>query len=247
MPSEEMNLVDHLAELRKRLIVTLLTFTAALAISFIFVRDIYLWLVRNLDQKLTILGPSDILWVYFVISGVCAIAATIPMAGYQVWSFVKPALKENEQKATLSFIPALAILFIVGLAFGYFILFPMVLMFLQGMAGDFETMYTAEKYFTFMLYMTLPFGLLFEMPVIVMFLTRLGIVNPVLLSKSRKLAYFILTVVAVLVTPPDPMSDILVIVPLFGLYEVSIWLSKITYRKKLSREQAELGQQLGAE
>ncbi len=235
--SPEMNLVDHLTELRKRIIITLATFLVALCATFIFVRDIYTWLVRDLDRKLAILGPSDILWVYFMIAGVAAVAITIPVAGYQIWRFVKPGLQEREQRATLSYIPALAILFIIGLSFGYFILFPMVLGFLQGMAGDFEAMYTAERYFTFMLYMTLPFGLLFEMPVVVMFLTKLGLLNPVRLSKFRKLAYFVLTIVAVLVTPPDPMSDILVIIPLFLLYEISIGLSRMVYRKQLEQSE----------
>jgi sec-independent protein translocase protein TatC len=87
-----------------------------------------------------------------------------------------------------------------------------------------------------MLNLTLPFGCLFEMPAVVMFLTRLGIINPLKLVKARKIAYFLLIVVSILITPPDFISDVLVIIPLLLLYELSITLSKIVYRKRLAAE-----------
>ena len=128
----------------------------------------------------------------------------------------------------------MTVLFLIGISFGYLILFPMVLSFMNQMAAaDFNAMYTAEKYFTFMIHMTVPFGLLFEMPAVVMFLTRLGILNPHRLAKARKLAYFLLVIVAVTITPPDILSDLVVTVPLFLLYEISIAISKVVYRKQL--------------
>ncbi|MEB1808177.1 MAG: twin-arginine translocase subunit TatC [Bacillaceae bacterium] len=232
MEKEEMQLVDHLTELRKRIIVTFVIFFMALIGAFVFVQDIYQYLVKDLDGKLALLGPGDILWVYMMLAAVVAIAVTIPVAAYQVWKFIKPALKKEEQRATLMFIPGLFFLFIGGISFGYFVLFPLVLSFLLNIAGDqFETFFTAERYFQFMLHLTLPFGFLFEMPAVVMFLTKLGIVNPQKLVKGRKFAYFILIIVSVLITPPDFISDVLVIIPLLVLYEISITLSKIVYRK----------------
>jgi sec-independent protein translocase protein TatC len=224
--------VGHLGELRSRIIFTLVAFLVSLCGAFVYVKELYRWLVRDLDQKLAILAPSDIIWVYFMLAGVVAIAVTIPVAGLQVWRFVKPALSAEAQKKTLAYIPALSILFAMGLSFGYFIIYPMVIGFLEKMADDFETVYTAQKYFAFMLNMTVPFGFLFEMPAIVMFLTSLGILNPVRLAKARKLSYFALTVTAVLITPPDIVSDLLVIAPLFLLYEISVTLSKWIYRKQ---------------
>ncbi|MFC4322139.1 twin-arginine translocase subunit TatC [Litchfieldia salsa] len=239
MEKETMQLTDHLAELRKRLIITLLTFIVALIGSLVFVGDLYHYLVRDLDGKLALLGPGDILWVYMVIASVFAVAFTIPIAAYQVWSFIKPALSNEEQRATLMFIPGLFILFIIGISFGYFVLFPLVLSFLLEIAGDqFQTFFTAEKYFQFMLHLTLPFGFLFEMPAVVMFLTRLGIVTPQKLIKGRKIAYFLLVAISVLITPPDLISDVLVIIPLFILYEISISLSKVVYKKRVSSEAA---------
>ncbi|MBB3109849.1 sec-independent protein translocase protein TatC [Paenibacillus phyllosphaerae] len=235
----DLNLVGHLDELRTRLIRTLIAFLVAMAAAFIYVKDIYRWLVRGIDQKLVVLGPSDVMWVYLMIAGVVAIAVTLPIAAYQTWKFVTPALPAVAKRSALVFIPSISLLFITGLCFGYFILFPMVLHFMDQMAGDdFAAMYTAERYFRFMIHMTVPFGLLFEMPAIVMFLTKIGILNPVRLAKARKLSYFILAIVAITITPPDILSDIIVIVPLFLLYEISMTISKIVYRNQL-RAQSE--------
>ncbi|MFC0214738.1 twin-arginine translocase subunit TatC [Paenibacillus chartarius] len=236
MNQQQGTIVHHLEELRRRIIISGSAFIVFFCVAFIFVKDIYNWLVRDVQGKLTLLAPSDVIWVYFMLAGVAAIAFSMPVIAWQAWLFVKPALRPNEYKATMSFIPALAVLFLVGVSFGYFIIYPMVYSFLETLAGDFETMYTAEKYFSFMINMTVPFGFLFEMPVIVMFLTQIGVLNPARLAKARKLAYFGLAVTAVTITPPDIMSDILVIIPLFLLYEISVSLSKFVYRKKLKEQ-----------
>src|SRR5690606_13119855 len=136
-------------------------------VGFIFVEDIYNWFVRDLDVKLIVLGPSDIIWIYFMLASVIAIAGTIPVLALQIWLFVKPALKPIERKVTLSYVPALFLLFIVGLAFGYFVIFPVLMQFLIELGGEMVvTNFTAEKYFRFILYTTLPFGFLFELPVV---------------------------------------------------------------------------------
>ncbi|KAA6474186.1 twin-arginine translocase subunit TatC [Bacillus swezeyi] len=237
MKSGETHLIDHLEELRQRIIKTLLTFILFLITGFLFVQDVYDWLIRDLDAKLAVLGPGDILWVYMMISGVLAIAATIPVAAFQTWRFVAPALSEHERRVALFYIPGLLIFFIMGVLFGYFVLFPLVLQFLINLsAGHFQTVFTAERYFRFMINLTLPFGFLFEMPLIVMFLTSLGILNPTRLAKMRKISYFALIVISVVITPPDFISDVLVIVPLLVLYELSISLSAFIYRKKIAEE-----------
>jgi sec-independent protein translocase protein TatC len=237
MEDKELNLIEHLDELRNRLIITVVSFLIFFVVGFIYVEDVYKWLVRDLDVKLIVLGPSDIIWVYFMIATVIAIAATIPVLATQIWLFVKPALKPNELKVTLSYIPALFILFIMGLCFGYFVILPTVMNFLIDLGGEmFATNFTAEKYFRFILNMTIPFGILFELPVVVMFLTSLGIINPFVLQKLRKYAYFVLILIAIVVTPPDFMSDFIVTIPLLLLYEISINLSKIVYKRKLKKE-----------
>jgi sec-independent protein translocase protein TatC len=236
MEDKELQLVDHLEELRKRIIISALAFVVFFIVGFIYVDDIYKWFVG--DTKLLVLGPSDIMWIYFMLAGVVALTGTIPVLALQIWMFVKPALKPIERKITLSYVPALFILFIVGLAFGYFAIFPMVLKFLINIGQEmFVTNFTAERYFSFILNMTLPFGVLFELPVVVMFLTSLGIINPFVLAKVRKYAYFVLVIIAIVITPPDFMSDFVVTMPLLLLYEISINLSKFVYRKKLKKEQ----------
>ncbi len=237
MEDKELNLVDHLDELRNRLIVSAVAFIIFFGLGFYFVQDIYNFFVRDLDVKLIVLGPSDIIWIYFMLATIIAIAGTIPVLAVQIWLFVKPALRPIERKLSLSYIPALFILFIVGLAFGYFVIFPTVLSFLVELSGDMlVTNFTAEKYFKFIMNMTIPFGVLFELPVVVMFLTSLGVINPYVLVKVRKYAYFILVVISVVISPPDFMSDVLVMIPLLLLYEVSINLSKVVYRRKLKKE-----------
>ncbi|MFJ7736293.1 twin-arginine translocase subunit TatC [Lysinibacillus sp. NPDC097287] len=236
---KELNLMDHLEELRKRLIITVVAFLIFLCATFIFVKDIYLFFTRNLDDHLIVLGPGDVMWIYFTIACIIAIAFTIPVLALQIWLFVKPALKKSEQKITLLYIPALFLLFIGGLAFGYFVIFPLVLNFLIELAsGVMDISFTVEKYFKFLLNMSLPFAVLFELPIVMMFLTSLGIIDPYVMAKIRKYAYFVLIVVAVVITPPEFMSDFIVTVPMLLLYEISISLSKIVYKRKLKKAKA---------
>ncbi|KAB2336581.1 twin-arginine translocase subunit TatC [Cytobacillus depressus] len=233
MRKKEMNLIGHLDELRSRLIVTLGAFIVFFILAFIYVKDIYHWIVQDIPIQLAVLGPSDILWVYLMLSCVVALAGTIPVAAHQIWLFVRPALFENERKVTLAYIPALFILFILGICFGYFLIFPIVFNFLLSLSDEmFMNFFTVEKYFRFLINMTIPFGLLFELPVVIMFLTSIGILNPYRLQKVRKYAYFVLVLTSVLITPPDFLSDILVAIPLLFLYECSIFLSKIVYHRK---------------
>lgn len=233
MKGQSMKVVQHLEELRKAIIITLGIFLLFFLLAFIYVQDIYHLLVKDLPFKLALLGPSDILMVYLMIASVVALAATMPVAAHQVWRYISPGLTANERKLTLAYVPALFILFIVGISFGYFILFPLVMSFLMSLSDDmFTTFFTTEKYFRFLLNMTLPFGFLFELPVVIMFLTSLGIINPYVLKKIRKYAYFVLIITSVLITPPDFISDILVIIPLLLLYESSITLSKFVYNRQ---------------
>ncbi|UTR09692.1 twin-arginine translocase subunit TatC [Evansella sp. LMS18] len=238
MNEESMNLMEHLGELRKRIMITLGAFILFFILSFIFIRDIYEWFVKDLDMTLTVLGPLDIIWVYFSLAGIIAIALTVPILILQIWLFVKPGLTPKEQKVTVMYIPASFILFAGGLAFGYFIVLPLVLNFLVGLGDQmFQTMFTPDRYFQFVIRMTVPFSILFEMPLVVMFLTSIGILTPDGMKKNRKYAYFGIVVVSVLISPPDLISDILVIVPLIFLYEISINLSRIVYRRRMKKEQ----------
>ena len=234
----EMNIVDHLSELRKRLIMTAIFFIVSFIVSFIFVKDIYQFFEKDIDFVLNITSPGDTIWIYFTIAGLMAIVLTLPILCLQIWLFVKPGLTKSEQKVSLAYIPSVFLLFVIGLVFGYFIFINLILPFLISLNdGMFNELFTVDKYFKFMFRLTLPFAALFEIPVITMFLTSIGILTPQFLRKYRKYAYFILLIVGALVTPPDVVLQIVVAVPLMLLYEVSIYLSTIIYRKKLRKQQ----------
>jgi sec-independent protein translocase protein TatC len=230
---KELNLVDHLDELRKRLIISASAFIIFLVIGLVYVKDLYLFLMGNLGYKLMVLGPSDIVWIYFHIATVVAVAGTIPVAAWQIWLFVKPALKPLERKVTLAYIPSLFFLFIGGLAFGYFFIFPNIMSFLIHLGNDLmTTSFTADKYFSFLMNMTLPFGVAFELPLVSMFLTTLGLVNPYKIVKLRKYTYLILVIIASMISPPEFISHISVAIPLILIYEISVLLSIMVFNRK---------------
>lgn len=232
-----MSVVEHIVELRKRVIYTVLSFVLFLIIGFTFTKDIYFWLVKDLPMKLTVLG--EVMYCgFFSIATVFAIVCTIPFVAIQIWLFVKPGLHPNEQKMTIMYIPVLSILFIAGLCFGYFIVMPFLFHFLTTIGNEmFNTMFTTEKYFHFVLNLTVPFAVIFELPVVVMFLTSIGILTAEFLIKIRRYAYVALIIIASCISPPDFLSHSLVAVPLICIYEVSIALSKVVSKRKKKREE----------
>src|SRR5690625_4022676 len=231
-----MNFVGHLSELRNRLMVTGIFFILFFILGFIFVEEIYLFFENDLDFKLTITSPGDIIWVYFTIAGIIAFVCTLPVLSLQLWLFIKPGFTKSERRVSLSYIPAVFLLFVIGLIFGYIMFIQLILPFLLSLNKDmFNELFTVERYFRFMIRLVIPFALLFEIPIIIMFLTSLGILTPQFLRKMRKYAYFILLIVGALVTPPDVILQLTVAIPLFILYEISIYLSTLVYRKKVKR------------
>lgn len=242
---QEFTLVEHLTELRKRLIVIAVAFTVSLGIGFAIAAKILNFIKMqptavNVDWN--VFGFTDGIMIYFKCALLLAILITLPVLLHQIWLFVKPGLSENEAKGTFLFIPVSFFLFLAGVSFSYFILFPMMLNFMSDInqsIGATET-YGMSQYFTFMFNLIIPVGIVFEMPVVIMFLTKLGIVTPASLRKMRKIAYFVLVVIGVLISPPDFLSDVLIIIPLFVLFEISIVVSSITLRRSNQRLEKEL-------
>lgn len=235
---KRMDIVGHLSELRNRLIVTGIFFIVFFIIGFIFIKDIYAFFESDFDFKLTVTSPGDIIWIYFTLAGLIAVVGTLPVLCLQLWLFIRPGLTKSERKASLSYIPAIFLLFVFGLVFGYFMFVKLILPFLLSLNdGMFNELFTVDRYFRFLLRVTLPFAFLFELPVIMMFLTSLGIITPSFLKRIRKYAYFVLLVIAAIITPPDLFLHLLVTVPLILIYEISISLSRMVYRKKLKRHE----------
>ena len=236
MDKKELTIIEHLTEFRRRFLAVLACFFVVFLVSLLFSADIYRWLTSNFEQKLLVLGPDDILWIYISLASLVAFSLTLPFLVYQVWEFVRPALRANEARAVFAYIPATILCFVLGLAFGFYFVTPAILQVLLSLGeGLFETRLTAQNYLSFVFHTTIPIACLFELPVLVSFLTSIGLLNPKFLVKYRRYAYFILLVLAVVLTPADFISDLSMTVPLILLYEVSTLLSRIIYQRKSTR------------
>jgi len=242
MPDEDgMSLIAHLGELRKRIFWVVIVLVLGMTGGFFVAKPVLIFL-KN-DSPLpnvvwNVFGPWDAMRVYMQVAFIISLIFVVPVALYHLWAFVKPGLHKEEQKATLRYIPFTVVLFLVGLAFAYYVVIPMAFKFTSSLTKSLELTetYGINQYFSFIFNLLLPISLLFELPIIVMFLTRLRIVNPIRLRKLRRYAYLLLTVISAIVTPPDALSAILVAVPLFILYELSVFLSRIIYRKQLAKD-----------
>jgi sec-independent protein translocase protein TatC len=241
--SEEMSVVDHLTELRKRIIYVLVVFVLGLVGGLFFAKRIYDYLISaDLARGFVLHAFSfwDGIGMYMKISMAVSLVITVPFVVYQLWAFVSPGLRQEERSAALRYVPYVFVLFIIGVLFGYYIVFPMALSFTMSITKDMglEETYGIAQYFDFMFSLVLPLALLFELPLVVMFLTKLRILNPLRLRKMRRYAYFALVFIAVVITPPDFISDFLVTIPLLILYEFSVFLSAFVYRKQLAADAA---------
>lgn len=232
------SLVDHLTELRRRLVAVCIVFVVVLVAAFFVVDPIYHFLTRNAISGMTIELNAFSFWdgvgVYMKIAMLVAFGITLPFTLYQVWAFVSPGLKPQERRATAKYIPYVFVFFLAGLAFGYYVVFPLAMTFtgsLNKELGLVET-YGMADYFKFLTNIVLPISLLFELPLIILFLTQLRILTPPRLKKMRRVAYFALVVISVMITPADLFSAFLVLIPLILLYELSVLLSKRVYAKQ---------------
>ncbi|NDI34702.1 twin-arginine translocase subunit TatC [Chengkuizengella sediminis] len=238
--NQDMNLVQHLGELRKRIIWVAVVLVVCMVAGFVIARPIinYLMGAAPADLSLHALSPWDSVRMYVNVAFIFALVISLPFTLYQIWAFVKPGLKPKEQKASLAYVPFAFLMVLVGLSFGYFVVFPLAFLFTSTITeslGLIET-YGISQYFSFMFNILLPLAAIFQLPVVVMFLTKIKILNPNLLKKVRKFAYFILVVLGTLVTPPDAITALIVAVPMILLYEFSVLLSKRVYKKQLEMD-----------
>ncbi|MFF2911822.1 twin-arginine translocase subunit TatC [Paenibacillus sp. NPDC057934] len=238
---DEMSLVDHLTELRKRIIYVLIVFVLGLVGGLFCAKPIYEYLIRSdLAQGFVLHAFSfwDGIGMYMKIAMALSLAISVPFIIYQLWAFVSPGLRQVERNAALRYVPYVFILFILGVLFAYYIVFPMALSFTISITRDMglEETYGIAQYFEFMFSLVLPMALLFELPLVVMFLTKIRILNPLRLRKLRRYAYFVLVFIGIVITPPDFISDFLVAIPLLILYEFSVFLSAFVYRKQLAAD-----------
>lgn len=237
---EEMTLQQHLEEFRDRIIKMLIAIVPAFIIGWIFhgrvLEDIEQ--KSNVDGGLQTLAATDPLGISFQVSLYIALSITMPIIMYQFIAFLMPGMTRKEKKFLFSSIPFIAILFLTGAWFGYFIAAPNALEFLSNWGQDYlKWELTAQNAVTFFLRLVIGVGLGFQLPVVIFVLTKLGLVTVLQLRKWRKYAYLILLVAAAIITPtPDPINLAVVAVPLILLYELAIIISQI-FAKTVIRDQ----------
>lgn len=242
MNDKNLTIIEHIDEFRKRLIVIVVFFVIAVVGSFFLAKPLIQFLQYDGEAKnitLNAFNVIDPIVIYLKVIIFLAAVLSSPLLMYQLWAFISPGLHDRERRATLNYIPFAFLLMIGGISFAYFVLLPYVMKFMMNLSVDLGITQTIgiNEYFTFLFQLTIPFAVVFQLPVVLLFLTRLGILNPALLVKFRKYAYFGLFVVAAFITPPDLISHLFVTVPLFALYEISIFISRFGYRKYLKSEQ----------
>ena len=221
----EQPLRDHLQEFRKRLIICLVVVAIAALACYNYVDDI-IALLSGPAGKLYFMNPSEVVFAYMEIALYAGVLFTLPVLLYEVWAFVAPALWPEERRAVLVILPTAVILFYVGLVFAYYLVIPAAVTFFMGFATQtLQPMFSLESYLSFILALTLPFGFIFELPLIVVFLAKIGLVTGDFLKGKRKILIVIAFIFAAVVSPTtDIFTQTMIAVPLIVLYEISLFI-----------------------
>lgn len=238
MADEKLPFTSHLEELRSRLIVCVVAVTLGFALSYVFSEQVFTILVKPLqkelppDSLLIFTGLPEAFFVYLKLSFFAGIFLAAPVMLWEIWCFVAPGLYDHEKKYIFPFVIFSTMLFVTGILFCYFIVFPFAFKFFMGYSSDIiKALPSVKEYLSFSCKLLLAFGIIFELPVFVLFLAKLGIVNEKMLRRQRKFAILGIFCVAAILTPPDVVSQILMAVPLMVLYEISIYVAKLFGKK----------------
>lgn len=233
MIDRQMTLVGHLEELRRRMLISLAATGIGTCIAFWKIKAIVAYLAKPVGH-LVFLSPTEAFMAYFKLAFFVGFFIASPVILSQIWGFVSSALEERERRIFLFFLPFSVALFLCGAAFAFFIAIPWALKFLINFAGpEVWPVISISKYLSFIVVLMLMFGIVFELPVGIVILSKLGLVTPETLSRNRKWAILVIFIAAAILTPtPDAFTQILMAVPMIFLYEISIWVSKLTNIKK---------------
>lgn len=234
MQDKELTIVEHINELRRRLIFILIAVAAASLGAYQFIDQIleFITMVGGIED-LVFINPTE---AFFVIIKLCLLVGAVgamPFILFQVWRYVGVALKKEERKYLIYFGPLSYILFLMGAAFAFRGVMPLGIKFLLSFAREnISPMITLNAYVSFLTKMITAFGLMFELPLVILLLSKLGIVTPDMLKQGRKYAVVGIFLVAALLTPPDVISQIMLAVPILLMYEISIWICISVTRKR---------------
>jgi len=235
---EKIPFTAHLEELRRRLIVCFIAVGIGFVLSYGFKEKLFQILTRPLigvmqtGDKLIFTGLPEAFFTYLKVAFLAGIILATPIIFYQFWMFVAPGLYEKEKRLMVPIVSLSTVFFIGGAFFGYFIVFPYGFKFFLGFASDIiKPLPSMREYLSFASKLLLAFGLVFELPLIITFLAKLGMVSVPFLKKNRKYAILLFFVGAAILTPPDVVTQIMMALPLMVLYEISIIGAKIFGRK----------------
>lgn len=247
-----MPLTEHLSDLRKRVVFPVMTVLVVFMVTFYFsesifeiisfplqyelrltLADPYFHITEKPRTSLVFLAPAEAFWMHMKIAFVASFILSLPVFFYHFWKFISPGLMPREKKYFLPFIFSATVLFIMGSLFCFLVVLPFAMTFLLGYKTDeIIPMISVGNYIDFCLKFILAFGVVFEMPLVIIFLTKFGIVSPKTLARNRKYALLFSFVAAALLTPtPDAFNQTLMAVPIIILYEIGIILSRIIHRK----------------
>jgi sec-independent protein translocase protein TatC len=233
---EEATLVEHLGELRARLLIALGALAVGFVVSFIFHEQLIEWLSRPLPEDrrgdLVTFGVTEPFFTAVKVSLYGAFAIALPILLYELWSFLAPAIEENTQRVVSVFVLIATGLFAGGLAFGYFVVLPRAISFLTNFDEElYDVQIRANYYYSFVSLALVGMALVFEMPIFILALVRLRVLTSDRLRRNRRMGIFLVVLVAVLLPTVDPVSLAFEVVPLLLLFEASIWLAVLMERR----------------
>lgn len=243
---DRMSIVEHLDELRRRIMISVIAIGVGVAVAFIEKDWVFRIIMAPLDRALgkpstlLTLSPTEPFMSVLKVSIYFGLLLALPILLWQVWAFIMPALYENEKKRVLPYVLFTTVLFAAGVVFGYYVVLPIGLRFLVGYGGDiFNQQQRAGEYISFVTLFLLAFGVVFEMPAVMVLLGSAGIVSHRRMRSSRKYALIGIAFAAMVLTPSqDPVSMLLMMGPLVLLYELGIVLSRIVDRRRVKRRAA---------
>ena len=247
MPDEEKQpFLGHLEELRKRFVAIAIAVGVGFAISYAFAERLFNLLILPLKavmpegDQLIFTNLPEMFFTYLKVALLSGVMLMAPFIFYQLWMFIAPGLYRREKKYVIPFVVASTILFVGGALFGYFVVFPFGFKFFIGFSNEYvKALPSVKQYFSFAIKLLFAFGIVFELPVVIFFLTKMGIVTPELLSRKRKYAILLTFVLAAILTPPDVITQCMMAGPLIILYEIGILVSRIARNRKKAREEKE--------
>lgn len=236
-PEVEMTFLEHLEELRGRIIKSVIGVCIGLLICLIFtdtlVNVILISPAKHAGLELQNIRPFGQIFLYFQVAMIGGIILSLPNLFYQFWKFISPALRPSERKYVTSIVVYSTFCFLCGISFAYFVMLPMTFGFVAKFGSTYvKNQFAVDEYMSIVLSILLTAGLVFELPMISFFLSKIGILKPTFMRKYRRHAIIIILLLAAVLTPgTDPVSQLILAIPLFILYEISIIVSKFSTKK----------------